>query len=74
MKFLIGSFLFISAAHALDYDPQFHIKHRYNRHEEVVSKFEAVPPAQKMEASETSKEPLKTTPDNRKIFKPEQKE
>ena len=76
MKFLIASFLFVGAAHALDYDPNFHIKHRYNHHADVAAKMEANPVAspQKMEASETSEEPLKTTPNTRKIFKPEQKE
>lgn len=73
MKFLITSFLFMSAALALDYDPKFHIKHRYNKHEKVTTKAK-VPPAQKMEASETSEEPLKTTPDTRKIFKKDQKD
>lgn len=74
MKFLIASFLFIGAAQALDYDPEFHIKHRYNHHAEVAKLMEATPPAQKMEASETTREPLKATPNTRKIIKPDHKE
>ena len=72
MKLLIASLLLINAAQALDYDPEFHIKHRYNKHEEAAVKMEPIGTAQKMEASETSEEPLKTTPETRKIFKPEQ--
>jgi hypothetical protein len=72
MKFLIALFLLINSAQALDYDPEFHIKHRYNKHEEVLSKIESIPTEQKIEASETSEEPLKTTPETRKFFKQDQ--
>ena len=74
MKFLIATLIIMQSAWALDYDPKFHIKHRYNNHPEAVTSPKQIEAPQKMEASETSKEPLRTTPNVRKIFKSEDKE
>lgn len=74
MKFLIALLVILQSAWALDYDPKFHIKHRYNNHPEAVTNPKQVQAPQKMEASETSKEPLRTTPNVRKIFRPNEQE
>ena len=64
MKLILPLFFLVSTAWGVDYDPKFHIKHRYNKHEQV-KKSPHLRKEQRMEASETSKKPLSTTPNNR---------
>lgn len=60
MKFICLFCLVLSSyVYALDYDPQFHTKHRYNRHKEAQAAIEQKP--QKMEA------PKKTSPTPGKV-------
>lgn len=65
MKFLIASFLFISAAHALDYDPNFQIKHRYNGHIDA-SKKSLPPPASAQQTPQKMEESKKMIKSNKK--------
>lgn len=72
MKLILPFLFFFNLSWALDYDPKFHERHRYNNHEapeETTTKEKS----QKMEASETSPEPLKTTPNVRMIEHEEKK-
>lgn len=64
MKLVLPFFFFLSTAWGIDYDPKFHVKHRYNKHEQI-KKVPHLPKEQRMEASETSPNPLKTTPNVR---------
>lgn len=66
MKLMILFLFFMSSAWSVDYDSKFHTKHRYNKHEKIKNIPSSQIP-QKMEASETSKKPLQTTPNVRKI-------
>lgn len=64
MKLLLPLCFLVSAAWGIDYDPKFHLKHRYNKHETILKVPESQK-AQRMEMSETSKKPLETTPNMR---------
>lgn len=69
MKLILPIILIVSSAWAVDYDPKFHTKHRYNKHEQVKGN-PHLKVEQRMEASETSPAPLSSTPNARKTEKP----
>lgn len=65
MKLIFVLCLLIGSAHALDYDPQFQIKHRFNRHAEAKAAFDQAS-AQKAQRMEAAPAPKTNVPATRK--------
>lgn len=66
MKIILPLLFLFGPAWSVDYDPKFHIKHRHNK-EEKIKKLPEEKKDLRVEASETSEAPLKTTPNQRTV-------